>query len=211
MIFFFLRSYILPYHIGIYVEISLCGSGHLLFLSSTTTHSFTMRLVIATAAAATLAGAAPVSDAVESLFELTTEQVSNFEVATLGGMTLRADQVYNEKFMGAGRGPRAYVQSLRKFSQFGATIDPSLQCIVESILQELGLGGATGSSNCAATPGTGAGTGTGTGSGTGTRPTGTRPTGTRPTSTRPTATRSTSRPTATGRPAGANGTNPTGK
>lgn len=173
-----------------------------------------MKFVAVAALAASVVGAAPTI--IEDLLELTTEQVSDFEVVGLGGMTLRAEQQYNENFIAAGRGPRSYLKSLAKYSAFGATIDPELLCIVDGILQELGLGALAGatSSQCASLlggaggvnggrPGSGTGTGTGSGSGSGT---GTRPTG-RPTN-RPTATGSGARPTATGsgaRPGNATG------
>lgn len=167
-----------------------------------------MKFVAVAALAASLVGAAPTI--VDELLELTTEQVSDFEVVGLGGMTLRAEQQYNENFVAAGRGPRAYLKSLAKYSAFGATIDPELLCIVDGILQELGLGALLGagatSSQCASLLGgagginggrPGSGTGTGAGSGTGARPTA-----------RPTATGSGARPTATGsgaRPGNATG------
>lgn len=171
-----------------------------------------MKFVAVATLAASLVGAAPTI--VDDLLELTTQQVSEFEVVGLGGMTLRAEQQYNENFIAAGRGPRAYLKSLAKYSAFGATIDPELLCIVDGILQELGLGALLGagvtSSQCASLlggagginggrpgSGTGSGTGTGAGSGTGARPTG-----------RPTATGSGARPTATGsgaRPGNATG------
>lgn len=114
-----------------------------------------MKFFTVAALAASLVGAAPLSSEIESLLELTTEQVVEFEVATLGGTTLRAEQMRNENFIAAGRGPRAYLQSLRKFSQFGATIDPSLICLVDSILQDLGLGSLLGAggadANCSTT------------------------------------------------------------
>lgn len=167
-----------------------------------------MKAVTVSALAASLFGAATLSSAVEDLLELKTEQVSNFKVTGLGGMTLRAEQVYNENFMGPGRGPRAYVRSLAKYSQQGATIDPALLCLVDSILQPLGLSGALGAAaaaNCAGTPTGNTGGGTGTGTGTG--------------SSKPTTTGSGqgSKPTATGRPTGGGGstngtkTNGTGK
>lgn len=150
-----------------------------------------MKYIAVAALAVSLVGAAPTS--IGDLLELATEQVSEFEVVGLGGMTLRAQQQYNEKFISGGRGPRSYLKSLAKYSSFGATIDPQLVCIVDSILQELGLGGLAGADtgDCGALtggtgstnggrPGSGTGSGgagsgqrpTGTGSGTGARPTG---------------------------------------
>lgn len=157
-----------------------------------------MKLIAVAAFAASLVDAAPTS--IDDLLKLATEQVAEFEVVGLGGMTLRAQQQYNKNFIAAGRGPRSYLKSLAKYSSFGATIDPQLTCIVDQILQELGLGGLAGSpnANCGSLTGgtggvnggrpstgtgTGKGTGTGTGAGTGQRPTGTgagagaRPTG----------------------------------
>lgn len=109
-----------------------------------------------------LASAAPAKQpsAFEGLVSKTAEEVSDFEVQVLGGMTLRAPQVYNTNFIQMKRGPRAYVQSLRKYSAFGATIPPNLLQIIDEILGELGLGDLLGD-------GTGTGTGTGTGAGTG--------------------------------------------
>lgn len=112
--------------------------------------------------AAGLASAAPAKQpsAFEGLVSKTAEEVSDFEVQVLGGMTLRAPQVYNTNFIQMKRGPRAYVQSLRKYSAFGATIPPNLLQIIDEILGELGLGDLLGG-------GTGTGTGTGTGAGSG--------------------------------------------
>ncbi|KAG8159840.1 hypothetical protein KVR01_010477 [Diaporthe batatas] len=93
-----------------------------------------------------LAGAAPAKQpsAFEGLVSKTAEEVSGFEVQVLGGMTLRAPQVYNTNFIQMKRGPRAYVQSLRKYSAFGATIPPNLLQIIDEILGELGLGDLLG-------------------------------------------------------------------
>lgn len=137
-----------------------------------------MKFFPVAAIAASLVGAAPLSSEIESLLELTTEQVVDFEVATLGGMTLRAEQMRNENFIAAGRGPRAYLQSLRKFSQFGATIDPALICIVDSILQDLGLGSLIGADGAAANCSTST-TGGGLGGGQSGNPSG-QPSGGRP-------------------------------
>lgn len=122
-----------------------------------------MKYVINVAALAVgLASAAPAKEpsAFEGLVSKTAEEVSDFEVQVLGGMTLRAPQVYNTNFIQMKRGPRAYVQSLRKYSAFGATIPPNLLQIIDEILGELGLGDLLGG-------GTGTGTGTGTGAGQG--------------------------------------------
>lgn len=148
-----------------------------------------MKSLLVAALAASLVAAAPapvsqneaISDLVEEMMKLTTEQVNKFEVFGLGGMTLRADQVVNENFVAQGRGPRAYMQSLRKYSALGAAIPPELMCTVAEVLQSLGLSGYLSPqdlANCAnmgtnpgagtgtgANPGTGAGTGTGTGGG----------------------------------------------
>lgn len=162
-----------------------------------------MKLIAVAALAVSLVGAAPLSDSIDSMLELTTEQVEKFEVKGLGGMTLRAEQIYNENFYTAGRGPRAYLQSLRKYSQLGATIDPSLLCLVQSILQELGLGGAgAGGASCPSTTGgggTGTGTGTGTSTGTGSGK-----------GDKPSTTGAAARPTASGRPGTGGGSNSTG-
>lgn len=109
-----------------------------------------------------LASAAPAKQpsAFEGLVSKTAEEVSDFQVQVLGGMTLRAPQVYNTNFIQMKRGPRAYVQSLRKYSAFGATIPPNLLQIIDEILGELGLGDLLGD-------GTGTGTGAGTGAGAG--------------------------------------------
>lgn len=141
-------------------------------------------LFIAAALAASLVSTAPVdeplSDVIEDILKLTAEQVDRFEVLSLGGMTLRAEQVPNDNFIAQGRGPRAYMQSLRKYSNIGASIPPDLLCSVAGILQALGITGALSPAdvaNCAnmgtpTTPGTGTGTGntpgTGAGSGNGT-------------------------------------------
>lgn len=121
-----------------------------------------MKYVSVAALAAGLASAAPAKQpsAFEGLVSKTAEEVSDFEVQVLGGMTLRAPQVYNTNFIQMKRGPRAYVQSLRKYSAFGATIPPNLLQIIDEILGELGLGDLLGD-------GTGTGTGTGTGAGDG--------------------------------------------
>ncbi|KAK2598461.1 hypothetical protein N8I77_011875 [Diaporthe amygdali] len=121
-----------------------------------------MKYVNLAAVAAGLATAAPAKgpSAFEGLVSKTAEEVSEFEVQVLGGMTLRAPQVYNTNFIQTKRGPRAYVQSLRKYSAFGATIPPNLLQIIDEILGELGLGDILGG-------GTGSGTGTGTGAGKG--------------------------------------------
>lgn len=121
-----------------------------------------MKYVNFAALAAGLASAAPAKQpsAFEGLVSKTAEEVSDFEVQVLGGMTLRAPQVYNTNFIQMKRGPRAYVQSLRKYSAFGATIPPNLLQIIDEILGELGLGDLLGD-------GTGTGTGTGTGAGSG--------------------------------------------
>lgn len=118
----------------------------------------------------------PVSDTVEDWMKLTTEQVEKFEVMSLGGMTFRSDQVINEDFIAQGRGPRAYMHSLRKYASVGAATPPDLLCTVAGILQALGISGALSPqdiANCASMgngtiPGAGTGTGSGTGSGTGT-------------------------------------------
>lgn len=147
-----------------------------------------MKLITAATLAVSVVGAAPLSDLVEDLLELKTEQVAKFDVKTLGGMTLRAPQVYNGNFYTQGRGPRAYLQSLRKFSQFGATVDPSLLCIVDTILQELGLSSLAGAAAADCSTATG---GSGTGSAA---------------SSKPTATGAGTRPSATGRPSTGNAT-----
>lgn len=139
-------------------------------------------IAIAALGAASLSRAAPtaspIADAIEDLLALKTEQVAKFEILTLGGMTLRAEQVYNKNFVAAGRGPRAYVQSLRKYSSFGATIAPDLLCNVEQILQELGLGSlGDAASNCP-TSGTGSGDDSGNGKGNGNGGVGIAPNGT---------------------------------
>lgn len=148
-----------------------------------------MKFTAVAALAASLVGAAPASlNGISSLLELATEQVSEFKVVGLGGTTLRAQQQYNENFISGGRGPRSYLKALGKYSAFGATIDPQLVCIVDGILQELGLGsalGATGSQCNSADTGTNDGKGGRPGSGTGgnTGGTGTgsqAPNGTRP-------------------------------
>lgn len=153
-----------------------------------------MRFLAVAALAASLVGAAPAPlDGLSSLLELATEQVSEFEVAVLGGTTLRAQQQYNENFVSGGRGPRSYLKALGKYSAFGAAIDPQLICIVDGILQELGLAGLAGADgaecNSTTTSGTGGGNGGrpsgGAGSGNGGRPGGTgtgsqAPNGTRP-------------------------------
>lgn len=153
---------------------------------------FTMRFIAVAALAASVASAAPATLDISDLLELTTEQVSDFEVAVLGGMTLRAQQQRNDNFIAGGRGPRSYLKALGKYSAFGATINPELVCIVDSILQQLGLGALAGAipEDCAALlggtgqPGTGQ-PGTGNGGGNGGRPgAGTQPqappNGTRP-------------------------------
>ena len=117
-----------------------------------------MKYMNLAAFAAGLASAAPANQpsAFEGLVSKTAEEVSDFQVQVLGGMTLRAPQVYNTNFIQMKRGPRAYVQSLRKYSAFGATIPPNLLQIIDEILGELGLGDLLGD-----------GTGTGTGQGNG--------------------------------------------
>lgn len=121
-----------------------------------------MKYVNVAALAVGLASAAPAKEpsAFEGLVSKTAEEVSDFEVQVLGGMTLRAPQVYNTNFIQMKRGPRAYVQSLRKYSAFGATIPPNLLQIIDEILGELGLGDLLGD-------GTGTGTGAGAGQGKG--------------------------------------------
>ncbi|POS76319.1 eukaryotic aspartyl protease [Diaporthe helianthi] len=119
-----------------------------------------MKYTNVAALAVGLASAAPAkqTSAFEGLVSKTAEEVSDFEVQVLGGMTLRAPQVYNTNFIQMKRGPRAYVQSLRKYSAFGATIPPNLLQIIDEILGELGLGDLLGD---------GIGTGTGAGAGVG--------------------------------------------
>lgn len=119
-----------------------------------------MKYVNVATLAVGLASAAPAKQpsAFEGLVSKTAEEVSGFEVQVLGGMTLRAPQVYNTNFIQMKRGPRAYVQSLRKYSAFGATIPPNLLEIIDEILGELGLGDLLGD-------GTGSGTGAGKGNG----------------------------------------------
>lgn len=149
-----------------------------------------MRFTVVAVLAASLVGAAPAPaplDDLSSLLELATEQVSEFEIAVLGGSTLRAQQQHNENFISGGRGPRSYLKALGKYSAFGATIDPQLICIVDGILQELGLGGLVGAAGaeCSSTTGGNGGgnsggnggrPGSGTGTGTGSQaPNGTRP------------------------------------
>ncbi|KKY37461.1 putative endothiapepsin precursor [Diaporthe ampelina] len=105
-----------------------------------------MKYMNLAAFAAGLASAAPANQpsAFEGLVSKTAEEVSDFQVQVLGGMTLRAPQVYNTNFIQMKRGPRAYVQSLRKYSAFGATIPPNLLQIIDEILGELGLGDLLG-------------------------------------------------------------------
>ncbi|KAK7718534.1 hypothetical protein SLS64_002489 [Diaporthe eres] len=113
-----------------------------------------MKYINFAALAAGLASAAPAKQpsAFEGLVSKTAEEVSDFEVQVLGGMTLRAPQVYNTNFIQMKRGPRAYVQSLRKYSAFGATIPPNLLQIIDEILGELGLGDLLGDGEVAAVP-----------------------------------------------------------
>jgi len=155
-----------------------------------------MRFIAIAVLAASVAGAAPAVLDILDLLNLATEQVSEFEVAVLGGMTLRAQQQYNGNFIAAGRGPRSYLKALGKYSSYGATINPELVCIVDSILQELGLGAlavaipqdcaaalGSGGQPAAGKPGKGKGGGNagrpGAGSGNGTQPQA-PPNGTRP-------------------------------
>lgn len=154
---------------------------------------FAASLVATTPAPAPAPADDPVSDFVDDMMKLTTEQVEKFEVTSLGGMTFRADQVYNDNFIAQGRGQRAYLRSLRKYASLGAAIPPELMCSLVEIFQALGITGAlspqeiaacanagtpggngtipgsgTGAGGGSGTPpGTGGGTGTGGGSGTG--------------------------------------------
>jgi hypothetical protein len=61
---------------------------------------------------------------------------SDFEIAVLGGMTLRIDQVENKNFIAQGRGPRALA---RAFSKYGVAVPVELLLILREILQELGI------------------------------------------------------------------------
>lgn len=141
-----------------------------------------MKLLVVSAFVASLVAAVPalanepVFDAIEDMMKLTAIQVDKFEVNGLGGMTLRAEQVYNPNFITKGRGQRAYVQAMKKYANIGAALPPELLCSIVEIFQALGITGALSPQDIASCanaggngtpPGTGPGTGTGTGTGTG--------------------------------------------